>query len=573
MVSELRRPASYTILVVDDSETDRVAYKRYVNTCLKTIGSAAYTVLEAENGEEGLEFCQTHQPDLILLDYMLPDLDGLEFLSELTSVVLDPPPVIMLTGQGNEQVAVEAMKTGVRDYLVKGDLSADSFAQAVQRVLSQQALERLVNRQQRQQQLMASVALQVSKTTDLRSTLQTAAEGIRELLDCDRTAVYRFESDLSGTILAESVLPGWTVCMDQRIEDTCFRTGKGLAKYLDGHKTIIVDVQKSNLSECHIKMLKRFEVKSNLVVPIVLNETETQERKVWGLLLAHQCRDARSWLEDELSLLDALAVQLAIAIQQNEFITALKSRAKALAAANTRLSSTAKLLKERNRELDEFAYIASHDLRAPLRAVSNLATWIEEDISDQIPEENREQLRLIRTRTQRLDNFINGLLDYSRAGRESLEVETVKLPELIEEVVTSLAPAETFQINWPAELPEIRTYRLLLQQVLSNLISNAIKYHDKDSGTIDITVKPAASGDRDKKWTFAVTDDGPGIDPAYHEQIFGIFKTLNSRDDVESTGIGLSIVKKIVEKQQGKLLVESALGKGSTFTFTWMPQS
>ncbi|MEO0645551.1 MAG: ATP-binding protein [Cyanobacteria bacterium J06650_10] len=566
-MGEFYRPTSYTILVVDDSDTDRIAYQRYINAYVKTSGTTTCITLEAESGEEGLEICQTHTPDLILLDYMLPDLDGLEFLSALKSTLPELPPVIMLTGQGNERVAVEAMKIGVRDYLVKGDLSAESFAQAVQRVLSQQALEQLVSRQQRQQKLMASVALQVSKSTGLESTLQAAAEGMRKLLDCDRTAVYRFETDLSGTILAESVLPNWTVCMGAQIEDTCFRSGDGLDKYLDGHKTVISDIYQSKLTPCHIKMLERFEIKSNLVVPIVLNQTETRKKQVWGLLLAHQCRDTRTWREDELTLLDDLAVQLAIAIQQNEFIAALESRAQALTTANKRISATARLLKERNRELDEFAYIASHDLRAPLRAVSNLAAWIEEDIADQIPDENKQQLRLIRTRAQRLDNFINGLLDYSRAGRESLEPELVPLHLLIEEVVTSLAPPEAFRVTWPSKLPTIKTYKLLLQQVLSNLISNAIKYHDKESGTVNLSIQQQAD-----KLLFSITDDGPGIDPTYHQQIFGIFKTLNSRDDVESTGIGLSIVKKIVERQQGELSVESALGKGSTFSFTWVPQ-
>jgi len=563
---------TYTVLIVDGAKRDRQIYQRYIQSLGATheaIGKVTdhCAVIEAESGAVGLALCQKHVPNLILLDYLLPDLDGLAFLQALTARVPSLPPVIMVTDGGDEKVAVEAMKMGVCDYLVKRDLTDQNFGQAVQRVLSQQALQQQLSRQQRQQNLMAAVALRVSKSLDLESILQTAATGMRQLLGCDRTAVYRFESDFNGTILAESVLPGWRISLGAEIGDTCFQSGDRLDQYLNGHKTVINDIYQSDLSRCHIKMLEQFQVKANLVVPIVLTNTDTQDSRVWGLLLAHHCRSARTWLNDELMLLDNLAVQMAIAIQQNEFVTALKSRAAELSTANHRLLATAELLRERNRELDDFAYVASHDLRAPLRAVSNLATWLEKDLSDTIPEENREQIRLIRNRTDRLDGFISGLLDYSKAGHQGLEIESVSLHRLVREVVETLTPPATLSIIWPSEMPVIRTYKLLLHQVLSNLIGNAIKYHDKEDGKVEITLEEG-----ENQLTFSVIDDGPGIDPAYHDQIFGIFQTLNGRDEIESTGIGLSIVKKIVERQQGRLFLDSAVGKGSQFTFTWTPQ-
>ncbi len=549
----------YTILIVDDSETDRMVYQRYIRS--SDVSNCA--IVEADCGETGLMLCQQHSPDLILLDYMLPDLDGLEFLEALTNS-MTLPPVIMLTGEGNEKVAVEAMKIGVRDYLVKGDLTPQSFSQALHRVLSQQALQQLVSRQQRQQRLMATTALRVSQSIDLADILRTTVDGIRELLDCDRTVIYKIKSDLEGTIVAESVLPGWTAGIGTAITDTCFQTGNGLAKYLEGYKTVISDIYDSKLTPCHIKMLERFQVKANLVVPIVLVNAETQEKTVWGLLLAHHCRATREWLEDELALLDALAVQIAIAIQQSEFVSAIKSRAADLAIANRRLMGAMQQLKERNQELDDFAYIASHDLRAPLRAIANLTSWLEADISDKIPDENQQQIQLIHQRTKRLDSFIIGLLDYSRAGRQSLEREPVDTRELVHSVIETLAPPETFTIVLPQHMPVLNTYKLLLHQVFSNLISNAIKYHNKPDGTIEINAK-----DLGEKLSFSIADDGPGIDPDHHQKIFGLFQTLNSRDEIDSTGIGLSIVKKIVERQQGVLSVDSAVGKGSTFSFTW----
>ncbi len=560
-VAKLPNRKIYTILIVDDSETDRTLYQRYI----RSSDAANYcAVIEADCGETGLMLCQEHSPDLILLDYMLPDLDGLEFLEALTGSIGPLPPVIMLTGEGNEKVAVEAMKIGVRDYLIKGDLTTQSFSQALHRVLSQQALQQLVSRQQRQQRLMAATALRVSQSTDLADVLQTTVDGIRELLDCDRTVVYKIKSDLEGTIVAESVLPGWTAGIGTEIRDTCFQTSNGLAKYLDGYKTVISDIYHSKLTPCHIEMLERFQVKANLVVPIVQVNTETQEKTVWGLLLAHHCRATREWLEDELALLDALAVQIAIAIQQSEFVSAIKSRAADLASANRRLISTMQQLKERNQELDDFAYVASHDLRAPLRAIANLTSWLEEDISNKIPDENKQQIQLIHQRTKRLDSFIIGLLDYSRAGRQSLDRESIDTYELVSSVIETLAPPEAFTIVLSDNMPVLNTYKLLLHQVFSNLIGNAIKYHDKPDGTIRIDVK-----DIGEKLSFSVADDGPGIDPVHHQKIFGLFQTLNSRDEIDSTGIGLSIVKKIVERQQGILCVDSSVGKGSTFSFTW----
>ncbi|MEM9088323.1 MAG: ATP-binding protein [Cyanobacteria bacterium P01_F01_bin.53] len=551
--------AVYTILIVDDSETDKAIYQRHISKA----GFSHCTFLHSECGEDGLELCQKSSPDLILLDYLLPDQNGLEFLKSLRSMVNPAPPVIMLTGQGDEKVAVEAMKIGARDYLVKGDLSAEHLNQSIQRVLSQQILQKLVERQGRQQKLMAAVALGISKAESIDEILQTAANGIGQLLDCDRTVIYQFETDMSGTIMAESVRVGFTASLGLAIEDTCFQKN-GAEHYFQGHKTIIADIYNSHLTPCHVKMLERFEVKANLVVPILLPESAGNHRQLWGLLIAHHCRAPREWRSYEMALLDDLAVQLAIALRQNQLITTLEARAQELTLANQKLSHTAQLLEVRNQELDEFSYVASHDLRAPLRAIANLANWLEEDLAGKIPEENQEQLSLVQSRAKRLDDFIKGLLEYSRAGRESITIEPVDTQTLVNEVINDLAPPPSISVTVPDNMPQLKTQKLLLQQVFANLIGNAIKYHNRPEGHIKISVE-----ERQNEIAFSISDDGPGIDPKYHEKIFGIFQTLSSRDVVESTGIGLSIIKKIVERQGGIVSLRSALGAGSTFTFTW----
>ncbi len=219
-----------------------------------------------------------------------------------------------------------------------------------------------------------------------------------------------------------------------------------------------------------------------------------------------------------------------------------------------------------NKELTDFAYVVSHDLKAPLRGIKTLAGWIIADCADQLGAEAKEQLSLLLNRVDRMHDLIDGILQYSRIGRITEEETRVDLSELVPQVVDLLAAPEHIEITIRDELPVVECGRTRITQVFQNVISNAIKYMDKPRGHITI----GCSGD-EGCWTFRVTDNGPGIDEKYHERIFQLFQTLSPRDDRESTGIGLTLVKKIVELNGGRVWVESALGEGSTFFFT-LPQ-
>lgn len=235
-----------------------------------------------------------------------------------------------------------------------------------------------------------------------------------------------------------------------------------------------------------------------------------------------------------------------------------------LQAKTIELAKTTVLVKQRNQELDQFTQIVSHDLKAPLRAIANLSTWIEDDLEGQIPAETQEHLTLMRSRIYRMESLINGLLEYARVGYTPASLETFDLEDLLVEIIDSLNILPGFTIDLPTNLPTITTNRLLLSQVFANLLGNACKHHDRSDGRIQVTAQPQKD-----IWLFTVADDGAGIAPENQERVFGVFQTLAARAQQESTGIGLSIVKKIVESQGGNISIESEIGVGTTFKFSW----
>jgi signal transduction histidine kinase/CheY-like chemotaxis protein len=259
------------------------------------------------------------------------------------------------------------------------------------------------------------------------------------------------------------------------------------------------------------------------------------------------------------------AIGIAIDIDDRKQAEAtLAERARELTRVNGLLAQSATLLEERNQELDRFVYIVSHDLKAPLRAIANLSRWIEEDMAEALSADTQQQMDLLRNRVFRMEAMISGLLDYARAGRTDGMIETVDVAELLAEVIDSIAPPPTFQIAIAPGMPTLTTKRLLLSQVFSNLISNGIKHHGRPDGSIQISVQ-----DQGEFYEFAVADDGPGIAPEYHNKIFMIFQAVNPQNNADSSGVGLSIVKKIVETEEGTIRVESNIGEGTTFYFTW----
>jgi PAS domain S-box-containing protein len=303
-----------TIAIVDDCAEDRMVYRRLLECNKQHI----YKILEFELAADALECCQRQMPDLILLDFLLPDATGLEFLEELKLCTgRNQLPVVMLTGQGDESVAVQAMKNGAQDYLVKGRLTNEALYRASYTAMERMRLMEQIEQQQEQQRLIGAIALRIRQSLSLEVVLNTAVEEIRNFLKTDRVVVYQFHSDKSGAIVAESVLSEWISCLNVRFEINCFKEAQ--KSYEGSRVRAIADVHQAELSKCYLEMLEQYQVQANLAVPIILSNTQPQTKQsVWGLLVAHQCSSPRQWQQSEMDLLEQLSVQLAIAIQQAE---------------------------------------------------------------------------------------------------------------------------------------------------------------------------------------------------------------------------------------------------------------
>lgn len=261
-------------------------------------------------------------------------------------------------------------------------------------------------------------------------------------------------------------------------------------------------------------------------------------------------------------------VRLADSVSKGDFIRVeddqkdeLTDLSKSLNLMSENLHKSITVLENRNAELDKFAYVVSHDLKAPIRGIYNVIQWIEEDLNNEMSPEMKKYMSIISGRTKRIESLINGLLDYARV-RKKTAVESIDLDKVIKEIVEDMVPRNFIVERF--DLPVILGERLKIEQVFTNLISNSIKYNSQIEGRIVVSCKTF-----NDHYQFSVKDNGIGIDPEFHRKIFEIFQTLREKGEKESTGIGLAIVKKIIDEQNGEIWVNSELGSGTEFVFTW----
>jgi PAS domain S-box-containing protein len=332
------------------------------------------------------------------------------------------------------------------------------------------------------------------------------------------------------------------------------RTGQILVYPTNG-----ADSESSDQVLAELSMLGLY---SMVIVPL-----EARQQMLGALTLARS-NDRVPFDDEEIHFVADLGRRIALAIDNARLYEETRTAATQLRQWNetleARVTERTAELERSNRELNQFAYVASHDLRAPLRAIENLAQWITEDAESLLPEASRGHLLKLRGRVRRMERLLDDLLAYSRAGRTAHQPQRVETVALVKGIVELLAPPLTFTVIVDPALPTLYTARVPLETVLRNLINNAIKHHRGGAGQIIIRANRQGP-----LYEFIVEDDGPGIAPEFHARIFEMFQTLQPRDQVEGSGMGLAIVKKIVLSQGGDVWVDSAEGRGARFHFTW----
>ena len=297
-----------TILIVEDSPEDRELYRRY----LIHDRDYDYTIVEASLGEEGLNLWHQHQPDAVLLDYRLPDLDGLEFLAALqTQKSQTPLPIVMVTGAGSETIAAQAIKAGAQDYLVKGQITSEGLKLALDATIKTVQLQTQLQECIDRERVIAQIAQKVFRSLDLNEILQTTVTEVRQFLQTDRVVVFQVEPDGDGRVVAESVGAEWRSILADQIYDPCFAESY-VTLQRQGRVTVEADIYDGSIDPCHVQLLAGLQVKANLVVPILHDD------QFWGVLIAHHCAAPRQWRSLDIDLLQQLSTQVSVAIRQAE---------------------------------------------------------------------------------------------------------------------------------------------------------------------------------------------------------------------------------------------------------------
>gem|GEM_PF-1027210 len=319
-------PPKRTIAIVDDCLEEQQTYQRYLNADL----DYNYNCHQFETGDEFLEWYSRNSPDAILLDYYLPDCNGLEILDTLHKFnPMNQVPVILLTGEGNETLVVEAMKSGAKDYLSKRQLTPNKLRHTVNAVIVQTQLYNQLQQSQDRENLLGTIALRIRQSLSLKTILDTTVEEVRQLLKCDRVVVFKLNPDMTGEVVAAAAEADWHSLLGFTIDEPCFYEAS-YTQFLQSKARTIDDIYEANLTDCNLQFHEQLQIRANLVVPILLTSDQTSSYpetgnskpaksssvQLWGLLSAHQCATPRYWQNQTVELMTDLSVQIATGIQQ-----------------------------------------------------------------------------------------------------------------------------------------------------------------------------------------------------------------------------------------------------------------
>jgi len=388
---------------------------------------------------------------------------------------------------------------------------------------------------------------------NLESTIRKTTEEVAKTLSVERVSVWFFD-DTASELACQDL---YRAASDSHESGVCFKTTDYPAffKAIEDTRTVAL---------AHLRQDPRGrEILHDYLIPLDITSAMGVAIRPHGKTLGFVCcahvGPPREWSLEEQDFTASIADMLALQLETCER----RRVERALANANEHLAETVTELRRSNKELQDFTYVAAHDLKAPLRAIGTLTDWITSDYAEMFDDPGREQLRLLKARVSRMNELLDSVLHYSRIGRVAAQREKIDVNKAVAEAIARINPPQHIQFAVDENMPLVVCEKGHVQQIFHQLIGNAVKYMDKSHGRIEI-----GCTQEQHVWKITVTDNGPGIEEKYFEKIFQMFQTLAPRDECESTGIGLAIVKKIVELHGGSIGVESRLGKGTTFFFT-----
>jgi light-regulated signal transduction histidine kinase (bacteriophytochrome) len=453
-----------------------------------------------------------------------------------------------------------------------------AFVQLQQIVAAEtQPLEQEVSRAKfrlDQQKALFEVIVRLRSPIDLATIFRDTAIEVRQLLQADRVGMFRFYPESGwndGEFVSEDVDPAFSSAMAQKIHDHCF--GDQFAvHYQLGRVQSVSDIENAGLSDCHIQILAQFQVRANLVVPLLQNDN------LWGLLCIHQCAAPRQWQETEIEFVSQIASHLGVALHHAELLAKLQAEIVERQQAEQRAQDLNQGLRQAiteltavNKELETFSYSVSHDLRAPLRSIDGFSQALIEDCLDQLDESGHDHLRRIRTATQKMGQLIDDLLTLSRVIRSDMHRGPVDLSRVASHICTVLQQSHPErQVEFVIQTGLVaQGDTRLLQVVLENLLNNAWKFTAKrEQAKIEFGLLSSETAENISTYTYFVRDDGVGFDMAYVDKLFSPFQRLHSVTEFPGNGIGLATVQRIVHRHGGELRAEGSLEQGATFYFT-----
>lgn len=537
------------VLVIDDSLQIHEVLRDLV------LEPQGYQVLSAYDGREGLRLVLEQRPDLIILDERMPHMTGVEVLEALREQGIQIP-VIFTTIHGSEDLVVRVFRLGVRDYVIK-PFDTQEMQQAVERVLTE---SRLRAERDRLLKELREANMRLERQVQEMHTLYSIGRSVTSLLDLDAVFKRVVEAAVFVTRAEEALL----MLMDKTEEEMFLRAAKNLDEDVAQNLRVRVDDslvgrvvytgQAVLVAERQTKIATGYLVKALVYVPI-----RSPDRGIIGVLGVTNRRSNRSFTDHEVRVLSALAAYAAVALENARLYEEVRRQAEELAAALARSQ-------ELERLKSEFIQNVSHELRSPLALIQGYAELLASGELGELDAQQKRSVEIIARRTRMLGELVTDITLILETETQRLRPEPVALDELVQAVVDDFrVTAEQCGLTLRAEIaphmPPVRGEATHLRRVLDNLLSNAIKFTPKGS----ITVRVWQEG----PWaTLVVADTGIGIPDDHKERIFERFYQIDgsSKRRYGGVGLGLALVKEIIEAHGGKITVESEVGKGSTFT-------